>query len=58
MSELKQTKSINPATLEVIGFTEENSIDDLLNAIEKCKKIQPEWSRKSFKERNEYLEKK
>ncbi|HPI37756.1 MAG TPA: aldehyde dehydrogenase family protein [Ignavibacteriaceae bacterium] len=55
MSELKQTKSINPATLEVIGFTEENSIDDLLNAIEKCKRIQPEWARKSFKERNEYL---
>lgn len=55
MSESKVTKSINPVTSEIIGYTEENSISDLIKSIEKSKNIQPGWALKSFNERREYL---
>jgi len=55
MSESKSIKSINPATSEIIGYTEENNVSDLIIAIEKSKKIQPDWALKSFYERREYL---
>ncbi|HVN48704.1 MAG TPA: aldehyde dehydrogenase family protein [Bacteroidota bacterium] len=55
MANRKNTVSINPATGEIIGYTPENSVQDLEQAIAHAKVAQPAWAALSFNQRAEYL---
>lgn len=52
----KSTPSVNPATGESIGYTKENSIEDLFNSVKLAKDAQTEWAKISFDERAKYLQ--
>lgn len=47
--------SVSPSTGEVLGYTEEDSVEDLKSAVVAAKQAQKEWGKKSFSERAEYL---
>ncbi|MGE5682965.1 MAG: aldehyde dehydrogenase family protein, partial [Bacillota bacterium] len=51
----KMTASVNPATGEIIGYTPEDSVEDLISAVKQAKIAQKKWQAKSFNERAEYL---
>ncbi len=49
------TESINPATGEVIGYTRENTVEELYEAVRLAKVVQKSWQKKSYNERKEHL---
>ena len=51
----EQTKSINPATGEVIGYSEVNTNEELKEMIRKAKIAQRNWEKVSLKERKKYI---
>ncbi len=50
-NEKKKIPSTNPATGEITGYTELNTVEELNEAVKKGKEVQPVWGAKSFKER-------
>ncbi len=55
MPSRKSTKSINPATGEIISKTLENTVDELEQAVALAKAAQHRWAELSFNERAHYL---
>lgn len=58
MSEIQtanQTKAINPATGEVLGYSPLHSVEDLQNAIQKAREAQKDWAALPVKKRVKYI---
>jgi succinate-semialdehyde dehydrogenase/glutarate-semialdehyde dehydrogenase len=51
----KLTASVNPATGEIIGYTKEDSVEDVINAVKLARIAQQGWGKKTFEERAEYI---
>ena len=55
MATRKKTASINPATGEIIGYTPENTVEELEHAVAQAKIAQPAWAKLNFEQRAKYL---
>ncbi len=51
----EQTKSINPATGEIIGYSEVNTNEELKEIIRKARAAQRNWEKVSLDERKKYI---
>jgi succinate-semialdehyde dehydrogenase/glutarate-semialdehyde dehydrogenase len=53
--ENQKTPSLNPTTGEIFGYTEENTITELNDAVTAAHTAQKEWALRSFSERKKHL---